>query len=105
MANANVSNTILSILGSFSSGLDVFKRLREKRKRKHSGSNGRRRRGNGRDKNEVDEEQEMRLSRSLRQGPEDIGREYARSVYAVGDGFGIGDGIFPSQIVMFGRRC
>lgn len=91
MANTNVSNSVLSILGSFSSGLDVFKRLREKRRRKHSGrGHGRRKRGNGK----VDaEEEEMRLSRSLRQGPEDIGREYARSVYAVGEGFGVGDGM------------
>lgn len=84
MAQTNVSSCVLSIVGSFSSGLDVFKKLREKRERKHS---YRRRRCD-----ERAEEEELKLSRSLRQGPEDIGREYAKSVYAVGDGFAIGDG-------------
>lgn len=87
MAATNVSSCVLSIVASFSSGLDVFKRLREKRKRRHGG-----RRGGGRKCDGRADEEELRLSRSLRQGPEDIGREYARSVYAVGDGFAIGDG-------------
>ena len=81
MAHTNVSSCVLSILGSFSSGLDVFKKLREKR--------GRRRRAR---KNETIEDDEQRLSRSLRQGPEDIGREYQRNLYAAGHDFEIGDG-------------
>jgi hypothetical protein len=85
MAHTNVSSCVLSIVGSFSSGLDVFKKLRDKRKRKH---NSRRKKCDA-----LAEEEELRLSKSLRQGPEDIGREYAKSVYAVGDGFAIGDGM------------
>ena len=89
MAHTNVSSCVLSIVGSFSSGLDVLKKLREKRKRRHS---SRRRKCDARA-----EEEEMKLSRSLRQGPEDIGREYANSLYAVGDGFAIGDGMTRLQ--------
>lgn len=95
MAHTNVSSCVLSIVGSFSSGLDVFKKLSDKRKRRR----GHHRRRNGSKKcDERAEEEELRLSKSLRQGPEDIGREYARSVYAVGDGFAIGDGRFPAHL-------
>lgn len=86
MAHTDVSSCVLSIVGSFASGLDVFKKLREKKKRR------RRSRRDGRECDARVEEEEMRLSRSLRQGPEDIGREYARNLYAVGNGFGVGDG-------------
>ncbi|KAF2717259.1 hypothetical protein K431DRAFT_288708 [Polychaeton citri CBS 116435] len=82
MAQANVSSSVLSIVASFTSGLDIFKRLRERRRR--------RKRTKASDK--IDED-ELRLSKSLRQGPEDIGREYQRSTYRVGEQFGIGDSI------------
>lgn len=109
MAQTNVSSCVLSIVASFSSGLDVFKKLREKRKRKRSSS----RSGHGKRKGrqcdaKAVEEEEARLSRSLRQGPEDIGREYAQSVYAVGDGFAIGDGMcWLSALARWlpGMRC
>lgn len=81
MAHTNVSSCVLSIVASFSSGLDVFKKLREKRRR--------RRRSRLAEKDDIEE---FRLARSLRQGPEDIGREYQRSIQAAGDHFAVGDG-------------
>ena len=94
MAHSNVSSCVLSIVGSFSSGLDVFKKLRDKRKRKKKSS-----------KRDLRmEQEETRLSRSLRQGPEDIGREYARSVCRVGEGFAVGDGMWYLSVVHFGVR-
>ena len=72
---------MLNILGSFSSSLGLYKKLRERRLKKKS-----------KRKNESIELEEQRLSRSLVQGPEDISREYQRSVYEAGDQFAIGDG-------------
>lgn len=37
--------------------------------------------------------EEQRLSKSLRQGPDDIGREYQKNALAAGPQFDIGDGI------------
>ena len=68
-------------MGSFSNGLDVFKKLRERKQRRKWSR-----------KNENADPEEVRLTRSLRQGQEDIGREYQNSVYAAGDQFAIGDG-------------
>ena len=39
------------------------------------------------------DEDEHRLAKSLRQGPEDIGREYQRNMQTVGDNFACGDGM------------
>lgn len=75
----------MSIVASFSSGLDVFKELRDTRKR--------RRRVKAGDK--AEEENEIRLSKSLRRGPEDIGREYQRNLQNAGDEFAVGDGAAP----------
>nr|OQO17432.1 hypothetical protein B0A51_17031 [Rachicladosporium sp. CCFEE 5018] len=66
MADTSVSSSVLAIIGSFASGLDVFKKLREKR---------RHRRRCVKPDEQIDSS-EIRLSRSLRQGSEDIGREY-----------------------------
>lgn len=78
----------MSIVASFSSGLDVFKKLRETRKRR-KGVKG---------NNKAEEEDEARLSKSLRRGPEDIGREYQHNLQNVGDMFAVGDGIKPGSM-------
>ena len=82
MAHTNVSSCVLSIVGSFANSLDVFKRLRDKRGRKRHAK------GN----QQVTDKEELHLTKSLRQGPEDIGREYQRSIHAAGDQFAVGDG-------------
>ncbi|KAK0254133.1 hypothetical protein LTS09_010854 [Friedmanniomyces endolithicus] len=88
MAQTNVSSCVLSIVASYSSGLDVFKQLREKRSRKKQRSRTTAQLG----------EAEVRLAKSLRQGPEDIGREYLKSVQAAGDWFAVGDVIAQSSL-------
>ena len=87
MGHTNVSSCVLSIVASFTSGLDVFKSFREKRKRRKW----------SRSESRVDEE-ELQLSRSLRRGPEDIGREYQKSIQSVGDHFAIGDAIAQTSL-------
>lgn len=84
MAQCNVSSCVLSIIASFSSGLDVFRQLTEKRRRR----DGRRRSKSQRQF--IDEE--AQLTRSLRQGQEDIGREYQKNLEAAGEHFSTGDG-------------
>ncbi len=81
MAYTNVASCVISIVGSFSNGLDVFKKLREERRRRKRSK-----------KVDIVDEEELRLSKSLRQGPEDIAREYQRSVCAAGQDFEVGDG-------------
>lgn len=83
MAQSDVSSCVLSIITSFTSGLDVFKKFRELGKSK---GGDRKRQRSTRD------QEEQHLVRSLRKGPEDIDREYQRSIAAVGDGFACGDG-------------
>lgn len=87
MAQTNVSSCVISIIASFTSGLDVFKKFRESRK-------SRKRRSK---KNASVDDEELRLARSLRQGPEDIGREYQRSIQTAGDQFAHGDGGFDGN--------
>ncbi|KAK5710360.1 hypothetical protein LTR17_018957 [Elasticomyces elasticus] len=87
MAQTNVSSCVLSIVASFSSGLDVFKQFREKRRRKQ--------RSKSNDKLDAGE---LRLARSLRQGQEDIGREYLQNVQIAGDYFAVGDVIAQTSL-------
>ncbi|KAK5686160.1 hypothetical protein LTS10_002274 [Elasticomyces elasticus] len=87
MAQTNVSSCVLSIVASFSSGLDVFKQFREKRRRKQ--------RSKSNDKLDAGE---LRLARSLRQGQEDIGREYLQNVRTAGDQFAVGDVIAQTSL-------
>ncbi|EMC99993.1 hypothetical protein BAUCODRAFT_359274 [Baudoinia panamericana UAMH 10762] len=87
MAHSNVSSCVLSIVASFSNSLDLFRQLKEKRRR------------GKRTKNVAKlEENELRLGKSLRQGPEDIGREYQKSVQAAGDQFVFGDAIAHTSL-------
>jgi len=83
MAHANVSNGVLTIISSFSNGFDVLKKLRRSRKPRTKQSK----------KKGSNDEDAQRLSRSLRHGPEDIGREYqAGSMRCDSEQFAIGDG-------------
>ena len=83
MAHANVSNGILTIIASFSNGLDVLKKLRQSKKTSPKRTKAAKR----------SDEDALQLSRSLRHGLEEIGCEYqAGSMrcdsqrYAMGDG-------------------
>lgn len=83
MAHANVSNSVLTIIANISNGLDVLKKLR----RSHRKSNRRFK------STKRSDEDAVRLSRSLRHGPEEIGREYqAGSMRCDGERYAMGDG-------------
>lgn len=85
MAHVNVSSSVLTIIASFSNGLDVLKKLR--RSRKKSGAK------RSKPSAKRNDEDARRLSRSLRRGPEDIGREYqAGSMHCDGERYAVGDG-------------
>lgn len=84
MAHANVSNSVLTIIASFSNGLDVLKKLRRSHRKSNKRSKSTKR----------SDEDAMRLSRSLRHGPEEIGREYqAGSMRCDGERYAMGDGM------------
>lgn len=83
MAHANVSNSVLTIIASFSNGLDVLKKLRRSDKKGTRPSKTAKR----------NDENALCLSRSLRHGPEEIGREYqAGSVRCDSEQYAMGDG-------------
>jgi len=83
MAHANVSNSVLTIIASFSNGLDVLKKLRRSRKTSTPQSRKKKRK----------DDDALRLSRSLRHGPEEIGREYqAGSMRCDSEQYALGDG-------------
>ncbi|KAH9826390.1 hypothetical protein Tdes44962_MAKER03522 [Teratosphaeria destructans] len=86
MAQTSVAGCVMNIVASFASGQDVLKKLKETRR-------SRRRAAGHRMASE-----ERRLSRSLRRGPEDIGRQYQQSVQIAGNRFAIGDAIAQTSL-------
>lgn len=88
MAHANVSNGVLTIIASFSNGLDVLRKLRQSNKKAHKRTKSAKR----------NEEDALQLSRSLRHGPEEIGREYqAGSMRCDSERYAMGDGTFAQD--------
>ena len=83
MAHANVSNGVLTIIASFSNGLDVLRKLRQSNKKSPKRTKAAKR----------NDEEALQLSRSLRHGPEEIGREYqAGSLHCDSERYAMGDG-------------
>lgn len=83
MAHANVSNGVLTIIASFSNGLDVLRKLRQSNKKSPKRTKAAKR----------NDEVALQLSRSLRHGPEEIGREYqAGSMRCDSERYAMGDG-------------
>jgi hypothetical protein len=88
MAHANVSNGILTIIASFSNGLDVLRKLRQSNKKSAKRTKAAKR----------NDEDALQLSRSLRHGPEEIGREYqAGSMRCDSERYAMGDGRYPRE--------
>ena len=79
MAQSNVSSCISAIVASYTSGIDVLKRLRRKSKclEVYAGQH----------------DEEARLNRSLQQGPHEIHREYIYCIETAGDEVAVGDGM------------
>lgn len=90
MAQTDVSSCVLSIVSSLKNGLEVFKKFREARIRRRLKSK----------KNAIHDE-EVRLTRSLQRGSQDIGKEYRKRLKGVGhqhESFARGDGIAQASL-------
>jgi hypothetical protein len=81
---ATTDSSVLSIVSAFTRSLDIFKSLRERRKKRKQGKTSR---APGVDHSS----DEFRLSKSLRQGPVEIQKEYERQYRRIGDPYAIGD--------------
>ncbi|GAB1729047.1 hypothetical protein NU195Hw_g7893t1 [Hortaea werneckii] len=84
MAQSNVSSCISAIVASYTSGIDVLKRLRRKSKclEVYAGQH----------------DEEARLNRSLQQGPHEIHREYIYCIETAGDEVAVGDAIARTSL-------
>lgn len=83
-----IGDSVLAIVAAFTSGLDVFKRLRERRRRRKSSK-----RPHRATPAQIEPSgDELRLSNSLRQSPVDIQRHYESNYAAAGERFAQGDG-------------
>ncbi|KAB2580966.1 hypothetical protein DBV05_g404 [Lasiodiplodia theobromae] len=89
-----VGDSVLAIVGAFTSGLDVFKRLRERRRRRRSSKKSHR----ATPAQLEPSGDELQLSNSLRQNPLDIQRHYESNYAAVGEKFAQGDAIAHASL-------
>ncbi|KAJ9647361.1 hypothetical protein H2199_002350 [Coniosporium tulheliwenetii] len=90
MSNADVSGSVLSIIAAFTSGLDIFKKLAERRRSRKSKS--------AHPRPVQQSHEELQLGNSLRRGPIDIQREYERNVAGAGWRFAQGDAIAQASL-------
>lgn len=83
--DAEVSSCVANLIQAFTNGLNIFKRLRERRKKRKA-----------RKETQVPEATtsvEQQLSRSLRKGPEELAERYAECYHGgMGQHFAKGDG-------------
>ena len=90
MARADIPNGVLTIIASFSNGLEILRKLRRSDKKRPRPSKA----------SKKTDEDALRLSRSLRHGPEEIGREYqAGSMRCDSERFAAGDGMSTHETV------
>lgn len=89
-----VASVVTNLIRAFGDGLDVFKRLRERRKKRRSKKDGcaAEAAGGGEVGPLAPSGMELQLSDSLRRGPEDIARCYGDCYSRAGDRFARGDG-------------
>lgn len=81
---AEVSNCVSNLIHAFSNGLNVFKRLRERRRKRK-----------GRKENQVADaaaNEEQQLSKSLKRGPQELAEKYDACYSQTGKSFAKGDG-------------
>lgn len=89
-----IGDSVLAIVAAFTSGLDVFKRLRERRRRRKSSK-----RPHRATPAQIEPSgDELRLSNSLRQSPVDIQRHYETNYAAAGERFAQGDAIAHASL-------
>ncbi len=78
MSNVEVKTVVESIISAFSSGIDVFRRVRNDQQ--------------SRKREEIASDEEVRLTKSLHKGNRAISREYERDYDHLGQQFATGDG-------------
>ncbi|CBX98019.1 hypothetical protein LEMA_P094280.1 [Plenodomus lingam JN3] len=89
--DAKVSSCIMEIIHAFQNGLNIFKRLRERRKK--------RRPRKGSQAPDPTTSAELQLSKSLRRGPEELTETYAQCYYSgMGPQFAKGDSIAHASL-------
>ncbi|KAH7036374.1 hypothetical protein B0J12DRAFT_607254 [Macrophomina phaseolina] len=89
-----IGDSVLAIVAAFTNGLDVFKRLRERRRRRKSAKKPHR----ATPAHVEPSGDELQLSNSLRQSPVDIQRHYESNYAAVGERFAQGDAIAHASL-------
>lgn len=82
--DAGVSSCVSNLIHAFTNGLNVFKRLRERRKKRKA-----RKENQPPDKSISDE---LQLSKSLRRGPQELAEKYDTCYSQTGNSFAKGDG-------------
>jgi hypothetical protein len=87
---AEVSNCVSNLIHAFSNGLNIFKKLRERRRKRK-----------GRKENQVADaaaSEEKQLSKSLKRGPQELAETYDACYSQTGKSFAEGDGklLFPT---------
>jgi hypothetical protein len=83
---AEVSSCVAGIIEAFINGLDIFKRLRERRKKRKAKKENQ--------ASDSTNSAEKQLSKSLRKGPEEVAEKYAECYYSgMGSRFAKGDGM------------
>ncbi|KAI9817740.1 MAG: hypothetical protein M1827_000859 [Pycnora praestabilis] len=86
MSGVEVAAVVTSIIAAFSSGIDIFRRVRGKPRTKNANNT------------EPAYEEELQLSRSLKRGPHQIRREYEQDLLSLGDRFASGDVVAQASL-------
>lgn len=96
-AEAEVTSCVANLIQAFTNGLNIFKRLRERRKKKKA-----------RQKNQVADpttSAELQLSKSLKKGPQELAERYAECYHSrMGSQFAKGDCKCTSDHHVIGNR-
>lgn len=101
----STESAVCSIIAAFTSGLDICKKLHQRRKK--DGNNKRPSRGQQtpaykqKDKLAVKREEQDRLNRSLRKGSADVYNVYARHARRDGTRFATGDCMWDHDLATF----
>jgi hypothetical protein len=84
---AEVSNCVLNLIQAFSNGLNVFRRLRDRRRKRKTRKEIQ--------PVETATSDEVQLSKSLRRGPQELAEKYDAFYSQTGQSFAKGDGKYP----------
>lgn len=83
-ADAEVASCVSNLIQAFTNGLNIFKRLRERRKRRKARKDSQ--------ASDPIASAELQLSKSLRKGPEELAERYAECYFSgLGPRFAKGD--------------